>query len=84
MALKKEVNPTVVIVVIVVVVLIVGLLLWRFTGKSKKGDFNPGEMMNKYMPADAKAKMQKLAPGAVKGTEGGGTTAPSPGTGGGQ
>lgn len=80
--MKKEISPAVVIVVIVVVVLIVGILLWRSTGVTKKEGVNPGEMMGKYMPEEAKQKMQKLAPGALGGG-GKGSTTPAPGGAGG-
>lgn len=80
--MKKEISPAVVIIVIVVVVLIVGILLWRSTGVTKKEGVNPGEMMGKYMPEEAKQKMQKLAPGALGGGKGSTTPAPGPSGGG--
>jgi len=84
MALKKELNPAVVAIVIVAVILIIGLLVWRFTGKGAKQDFNPGAMMGKYMPEEAKAKMQRLAPGMGGEAKQGETSAPAPSEGGGE
>lgn len=76
--MKKELNPTVFIAVIVIVILIVGVLLWRSTSVTKKEGVKPGEMMGKYMPEEAKQKMQKLAPGGIGGAIKGGDTTPAP------